>query len=63
MPETRETILSNVTSAAQDASHARAAFYQAVCDAHALGIPLREIGAAAGLSHQRIHQIVHAGEV
>lgn len=36
----------------------RAAYHDAILELHAAGVPLREIAAQLGLSHQRVHQIV-----
>jgi lambda repressor-like predicted transcriptional regulator len=36
----------------------RAAYHDAVLELHRTGMPLREIAAKLGLSHQRVHQIV-----
>jgi hypothetical protein len=44
--------------AEHDAEVARAEFHRAVWRLHLRGASLREIGAALGLSHQRVHQIV-----
>ena len=51
--------LPTVRRAATKAARARAAFEQAIRDAHAAGASTRVIATAAGLSHQRIHQIIH----
>ncbi len=52
-------IATDIRRAKERADKARSAFEQAVRDAHASGVSLREIAAEAGLSFQRIHQIVH----
>ena len=44
--------------AEHDAEVARAEFHRAVWCLHLRGASLRDIGAALGLSHQRVHQIV-----
>jgi Clp amino terminal domain, pathogenicity island component len=36
-------------------------YYQAVRRLHSSGAPMRDIGEALGLSHQRVHQIVNGG--
>jgi hypothetical protein len=46
--------------AERDADVARAEFYRAVRRLHLHGSSLRELAAALGLSHQRVHQIVEA---
>ncbi len=49
----------NIRKAKERADKARSAFEDAVREAHASGVSLREIAREAGLSFQRIHQIVH----
>src|SRR5712691_9703600 len=46
--------------AERDAEVARAEFHRAVRRLHLNGSSLRELAAALGLSHQRVHQIVEA---
>jgi hypothetical protein len=46
--------------AERDAEVARAEFHRAVRRLHLQGSSLRELAAALGLSHQRVHQIVEA---
>ncbi len=46
--------------AERDADMARADFHRAVRRLHLHGSSLRELAAALGLSHQRVHQIVEA---
>ncbi len=49
----------DIRRAKERADKARSAFEQAVREAHASGASMRQIAAEAGLSFQRIHQIVH----
>ncbi len=49
-----------VIDAERDAEVARAEFHRAVRRLHLQGSSLRELAAALGLSHQRVHQIVEA---
>jgi hypothetical protein len=51
--------LKRVTRAAHKAAHARDAFHVAIRAASAAGESTRSIAQVAGLSHQRIHQILH----
>jgi hypothetical protein len=53
-----QTDLRRVARAAQKAASARAELRQAILLARASGETLQDIGAAAGLSPQRIQQIV-----
>src|SRR6266496_374682 len=46
--------------AERDAEAARAEFHRAVRRLHLNGSSLRELAAALGLSHQRVHQIVES---
>jgi hypothetical protein len=46
--------------AERDFAVARAEFYRAVRRLHLRGASLRDVAAALGLSHQRVHQIVEA---
>ena len=46
--------------AEHDAEVARAEFHRAVRRLHLGGASLREMAAALGLSHQRVHQIVES---
>lgn len=48
-----------VRRAAAKAASASAARDQAIREAHAAGLSIRTIAAEAGLSFQRIHQILH----
>ncbi len=48
-----------IRHAKERADKARSAFEDAVRDAHEAGQSLRSIAHEAGLSFQRIHQIVH----
>jgi hypothetical protein len=48
-----------VERAAKAALEASANRDRAIRDAHSAGESARTIGRAAGLSHQRIHQIIH----
>ncbi len=50
---------SKIRRAKERADKARSAFEDAVREAHAAGKSMRVIAAEAGLSFQRIHQIVH----
>ena len=52
--------LTSVTRAARKAASALQARDDAIRAAHAEGVTLRAIAAAAGLSHQRVHQIIRA---
>lgn len=47
-----------VARAARKAASARQGLYAAIREARAAGLPLRTIAAVAGLSHERIRQIV-----
>ncbi len=49
----------NIRKAKERADMARSAFEEAVREAHVAGKSLRVIASEAGLSFQRIHQIVH----
>jgi ribosomal protein S14 len=49
-----------VIEADRTAELARAEFHRAVRRLHLSGVSLRELAAALGLSHQRVHQIVEA---
>lgn len=44
-----------------DLSKAKDEYHQAIRDLHIAGMSLREIGEKLNLSHQRVHQIVEAG--
>lgn len=37
------------------------AWHKAIHDAHAAGLSVRAIAPLAGISHQRVHQILHGG--
>lgn len=51
--------LTAVTRAAAKAASASQARDDAIRDAHAKGATIRAIAEAAGLSHSRVHQILH----
>jgi DNA-directed RNA polymerase sigma subunit (sigma70/sigma32) len=55
------TSAERVRKAAIRATVARAALELEICDARRAGLSLRTIAAAAGLSHERVRQIVKAG--
>lgn len=55
----RTTTLSTVTRTRDRSTQARSDFEQAIRDAHAGGESMRKIAVAAGLSYQRVHQILH----
>jgi DNA-directed RNA polymerase sigma subunit (sigma70/sigma32) len=55
------TSAERVRKAASRATVARAALELEICDARRAGLSLRTIAAAAGLSHERVRQIVKAG--
>jgi len=48
----------NIRRARERSDMARAEFHKAIRAGHAAGMTTREIAAKAGLSHQRIHQII-----
>jgi len=52
-------IATDIRRAKERADEARSAFHQAVRYAHAEGMTMRAIAHAAGISHQRVHQILH----
>jgi hypothetical protein len=51
--------LRRVRRAAHKAALASQERDEAIRDAHAAGHPVRAIAGEAGLSHQRVHQIIH----
>ncbi len=53
-----KTDLNAVRGAAHKAARSREAFHQAIRDASAAGASTRAIAAEAGLSHQRVWQIL-----
>lgn len=54
-----KTELSQVRRAAAKAAQASQDRDDAIREAHAAGETIRAIAAEAGLSHQRVHQILH----
>jgi hypothetical protein len=55
---TTDTPLDHIAELGRAAKQARADFIQAIHDAHEHGASLRAIAAAAGISHQRVHQLL-----
>jgi hypothetical protein len=55
-----ERDLARIELAAERAKEARAELERAIVQAHERGDSLRTIAEAAGLSHQRVHQIIRA---
>lgn len=45
-------------AAQQDADDARSAFHQSLRRAYSLGVTMRELASALGMSHQRVHQLL-----
>jgi hypothetical protein len=57
-PKVAQRDLRRVSRAAKASDRARAELHDAIVQARKAGETLRDIGAAAGLSHQRIMQIL-----
>ncbi len=61
MTDTDEAgILLHVEETAEMDRESRKEFHRAIVQASEMGVPMRRIAAAAGISHQRVHQIVRA---
>lgn len=58
-PRLASPAINKVAQAAARSQRERELFLDTIREAHAAGESTRLIAAAAGLSHQRIHQIIH----
>jgi hypothetical protein len=55
----RQSALKAASRASQDRMVAELRLHEAILEASRLGVSMRLIASAVGLSHQRIHQIIH----